>query len=307
MRVVDYLAVLLVMLIWGLNFTVAKIALDQLSPLMLTALRSVMVAALLVPFFRVPRAMLGRVFLVSLTMGSFHFPLLFTGLSGVDAGVAAFAIQLQVPFSVILARILLKDRFTWLQAAGIVVAFTGVAIIGGEPRTLGSLVALLCIVAASFAWAVSNIQVKHLEGVSGLALSAWVSLFAAPQVLAASLLTETGQWDQLRNLDAAAWGALAYMALLVTVLSYAIWYWLVQRHPLTLVVPYTLTVPLFGVISAVIVLGEPLTGYLVGGGLLIILGLAITMRPGLDRALRKFWLRSLPRSSATLPMDRASK
>ncbi len=98
-----------IMAIWGLNFVIAKIGLQQLPPLLMMALRWVLVAVLLLPFVKPPRGRWRQVMLVSVTLGFLHFALMFTGLQHIDASTAAIAIQLQVPFAALLSAVIFKD------------------------------------------------------------------------------------------------------------------------------------------------------------------------------------------------------
>ena len=264
-----------VTLVWGFNFGIAKLGLEQLPPVFMMALRFALVAVLLVPFSPLPRGRVREIFALSFTLGAVHFPLMFTGLRGVDAAAAAIAVQTQVPFSALIAAVVFKDRLGWRRTLGMGVAFAGVAVLAGEPRFAGGLWSFLMIIAASFVWAVANVQMKFLGDLNGFAVNGWMSLFAVPQLLAVSLLLETGQLDALAAADWKAFAAIVYTALCVTILGYGLWYWLLHRYPVNQTMPFSLLVPLFGVLSGIVVLGEPLLPSIVLGGLLTVGGVAV--------------------------------
>lgn len=275
----DILLALLVVALWGMNFAAAKIGLREFPPLFMMFLRFSAVAAILLPFVKVPRGRMGGIALLSVILGTVHFPLMFNGIMGIDAATASVVAQLQVPFASLLAAVFFGDRLGWKRAFGMAVAFAGVAVIAGEPRLEGSLVSLAMIVAASFAFAGANVQIKRLGSVDGYALNAWMGLFAAPQLLALSLLLEDGQWAALTGAGLAGWGALAYIVVAATIVAYGLWYGLMRRNDVNQAVPYMLLVPVFGVLGGVAVLGESLTWTLVAGGLLTVAGVGIiTMR-----------------------------
>src|SRR5690606_5540116 len=188
-----------VMVLWGFNFVAAKWGLEELPPLALTALRFLLVALLLVSFVPRPRGRMGEIAALSVTLGSLHFGLAYTGLKGVDASVAAVAMQIQVPFAALLAALVFKDRLGWGRAAGMAVAFLGIVLLAGEPRTESSLFSLALVIAASGLWAVGAIQIKRFGPVNVFALNAWISLFAAPQMVLASAVLESGQWQAIAN------------------------------------------------------------------------------------------------------------
>lgn len=266
---------LLVMIIWGLNFPVAKFGLQEMPPLLLLAFRFAAVALLLVPFVPIPKAKMGQIFMLSVVLGTIHFALMFVGISGVDASVASIAIQLQVPFAAIMAAIVFKDRFGWRRMLGMGLAFGGIVLIAGEPRMQTSLLYLGLVVAASFVWAVSNIQVKLIGAINPLSLTGWTALFAFPQLLVWSWILESGQRAAIVDSSWVPWAVIAYMAILVSVVGYGIWYYLVPRYQVNQTMPFTLTVPVFGVFFGVWLLGESVTLPMLLGGALTILGVGI--------------------------------
>lgn len=264
-----------IMAIWGLNFAVAKIGLEQLPPILMMALRFGFVALVLGPFVKLPKGRFRPIFLISVSLGLLHFSLMFTGLAGIDAATAAIAIQLQVPFAALLAAIVFQDRLGWRRALGMAIAFGGVALIAGEPRLAGSYLALAMVVAAACIWSVANVQIKLLGEIDGMVLNAWVAIFATPQLLAASLLLEAGQWAAITSADWRAWASVFYQSALVFGLGYGIWYRLLRLYQVNQTMPFLLLVPVFGVAASVALLGEQLTATLVTGGLLTVAGVGI--------------------------------
>ncbi len=266
------------MAIWGLNFVVAKWGLAEFPPLFIMALRFLLVAALLVPFARVPRGKMLPIAALSVTLGSVHFPLMFSGLNGIDAATASIAAQAQVPFSSLLAAVLFKDKLGWRRAFGMAAAFAGVVVIAGEPRLAGSLTPLFMILGASVAFAAASMQMKSIAGVDGFALNGWMALFAAPQLMVLSLLLESGHGAALANATLWGWGAIVYMAVGVTIGAYGMWYPLLRRYQVNQTMPYLLTVPVFGVAAGVLLMGDPFTLRLVLGGLLTVGGVAFIVQ-----------------------------
>jgi O-acetylserine/cysteine efflux transporter len=277
---------LLIAMIWGFNFAVAKIGLAQLPPIMMMALRWGLVGLLLAPFVKPPRGRWRQVFMVSFTLGFVHFALMFTGLQRLDAATAAIAIQLQVPFAALLAAVFFNDKLGWRRALGMAIAFIGVAIVAGEPRLTGSYVPLALVIVAACIWSVANVQIKKIGEVDGMMLNAWVGVFAAPQLALASLVLEEGQWAALAAADWRAAMAVVYQAVLVVIVGYGGWYWMLHRYAVNQVMPFTLLVPGIGVLSGVLVLGETLTLPLIVGGLLTVIGVGVItiIRPKLVAA-----------------------
>lgn len=276
----DYLLVLVVVAIWGVNFVVIKVGVAEFPPFLMTALRFGVVAVLVVPFFSVPRQHMKWLLLLSVTFGSLHFGLLFAGVAGMDASTGAILAQLGVPFSTLLAVVFLKDRLGPWRTGGLVVAFLGAAVLAGEPR-LPALGPFVLIVVAALGWAVSNMLIHKVADVHPLAVTGWISLFATPQVALWSFLFEDGQVQAVIEASWLAWGALLYVSLLASMLAYSLWYHLLGRHAVNQVVPFTLLAPVIGVAASAVLLGEPLTVYKLVGGALTILGVGtILMRQG---------------------------
>lgn len=275
---------LFVMVIWGLNFAVGKIALTELPPIFFMAVRFTLVALALVWFAPVPRGHLRGLFIASMFIGAGHYAIFFTGLAGVEAGAASIALQLQVPFAALVAAFVFRERLGWLPAAGMAVAFAGVVVIAGTPRIGGDPIPFLLCIASGFVWALGNIRVKQLGRLNSFSVNAWIAVFTAPQLFALSLLFEDGQLGALAEAGWRGWGGILYMTVAVSIVSYSIWYWMIARFEVNQTMPLTLLMPVFGVASGVAFLGEALTQRLVLGGILTIAGVAVIQLYGLGAA-----------------------
>jgi O-acetylserine/cysteine efflux transporter len=278
MKPFDLFLAVVVMLIWGVNFVVAKFGLAELPAILLMAMRFGAVALFLLPFVRMPRGRLKGIALLSVSLGTVHYAFMFTGMSRLDAGTTAILTQLQVPFSALIAAMLYGERLGWVRALGMAVAFSGVAIMMGEPRLTADLVAVGFVILATLVWALANIQIKELGPVDGFSLNAYLGLFAAPQLLVTSLLLESGHREVL---VAANWTTVAlavlYLAVMVQIVSYAIWYRLLRLYPVNQLMPITLLCPVLGVLAGVVILGEVLTWTAILGSAATLAGVAIIM------------------------------
>jgi len=272
----DHVALLVgVMVFWGLNFVAAKFGYRDLEPMFMLSIRFLIMGLVLVPFVTLPRGKMLHVFGLSFTLGSLHFGLMFTGITGVDAAVAAIAIQLQVPFAAILAALLFKDYLGWRRMLGMIGAFIGIALIAGEPRMESSLFHLGLIIIGSLVFATSNIQVKAMGDAPPLGVLGWSSLFAAPQLFLLSLIFEDNHWRDIQAAGVYGWGAIAYMTVCVGLIGYGIWYSLMRRYQVNQIMPFTLLVPVFGVFGGVWILGEQMTWQMVIGSILTMAGVAV--------------------------------
>ena len=275
MKPFDLFTAILVPVIWGMGFIVAKAGMTHFSPILLMALRFTLTAACLIWFFRPPPGVYRQLFWISLVSAALQYSLTFNGLRGIDASTAGLLVQLEVPFGLLMAWIVLGDRMTLRQALGILVAFGGAVLIIGEPRLSGDLVYAFLVIAGAFTWSVGQIMIKKLGNVGGFNLLTGVALFAAPQLFVASLLFEQNQVEQVMTASAAAWGAVVYLGLVMTALGYGLWYRLLGHYSVNQVMPFLLLLPVTSVCGGIFFLGESLTIKIALGGCLAIGGVAM--------------------------------
>ena len=272
----DVVLAVLISVIWGVNFVIAKAGLDQLPPILLVCIRFILVSAVLVPFVKRPTGHWRGIFWLAVTLGLLHFSFIFTGMTAVDAAVAAITVQSQVVFAAVLAAIIFKDPPGWRRLTGMAVSVAGVAVLVGAPTGSSETWAIAFIIVAALLFAVANIQMTKLNALDGLSMNGWVAMFAAPMLAVATLVLEDGQ---LAAMEAANWwivaGVILYQAVIVVMFGYTCWHRLLGRHGVQTMMPFTLLVPLNGVVSGVVFRGEPLTWGLIVGGTLTIVGVAI--------------------------------
>jgi O-acetylserine/cysteine efflux transporter len=272
----DLMLMLLIQLIWGVNFVVVKVGLAHMPPLFFVALRFGVAALVLFPFAGLPRHRLKQVIPLSFTLGVMHFTLIFTGMHYLDAATTAIAVQLQVPFSAILAAFFFGETLHWRRITGMVIAFAGIVLIAGQPRFLDNPWPLASVVAAAMVWSVANVQVKIIgDAVDAVHLNGWIALLAAPQLLVISYFLEGDRWPHPTEIGWAGFGALGYQALIVAAFSYWIWYNLMRRYPVNQVMPFMLLQPLIGVAAGAMLLSEDVTSRMIAGGIAILIGVAI--------------------------------
>ena len=275
MSLLDILAAIIVALIWGVNVAVVKTCVAEFPPIFLTGFRFLIVAMLLIWWVRPPWKKMRLIGLLSFVFGGLHFGGIFFGLRGVDVSIASILILIGVPFSVLFARILLNERFGWRKMCGMAIAFSGLLILLGEPSTTSSPLHLTVFVIAIVAWGLGNTIIKMIGPINSFALNAWMGLFASVQLLIVSMFFETGQLTALQNASITAWGALIYIVLLASIAGYGLWYYLVGKYDVTKVVPFTLLVPVVGVLSGVFLMGEEITLAKTTGGIVTLIGVAI--------------------------------
>jgi len=244
-------------LLWGIGFTFAKAGLNEFPPLFLMGLRFSLASLVLVWFVPIPRGQLKQIFWISFVGSTLQYGMTFTGLSMLDASLAIIIIHLEVPFSVLLAAIILKDNPGIQRILGMLISFAGIVLIAGQPSLSGQLYAILLTAAGAMMWAVGQVMVKRLENPpSGFALTAWIGVFSGPQMILGSFIFEDSQLESLSNASWIGWGVILYLALIMTVLGYGIWYSVLSRNPVSKVMPVMLLLPVFTIASSMFFLGE---------------------------------------------------
>ncbi|MGN1055429.1 MAG: EamA family transporter [Comamonas sp.] len=280
----DWMAALVVIVVWGVNFVVMKWGLQSLSPLLLCALRFMAASLPFVLWVRRPANLSWRLLAAyGLVQGVGQFGLLFLGLHwGMPAGMASVVLQTQAFISLVLAAVFLHERPQPWQWLGLCIAIVGLITIGashGEGATQMTLIGFLCTVGAAAMWAVSNLLTRRAAQAGPyepLPFLVWSSLFPIAPLLLLSYWLEGG-WPQMQSqLIGITWqgaGAAAYLALLSTLLGYGLWTRLLQRYPASTVAPLSLLVPVIGLLSAMLLLGETPTGVQWLGTLGVLLGM----------------------------------
>ncbi|HEY1273285.1 MAG TPA: EamA family transporter [Thermoleophilaceae bacterium] len=268
---------------WGFNFVVIEWGLGETPPLFLCALRFCL-AALAVAFVPRPQLPWRLIAAVGVTLGVVKFGLLFTGMDvGVTAGLASLVLQCQVPFTVILAAIVLGERIGPRGIAGLAAAAGGFAVIGVSRGGGVTVTGLVLVVAAGAAWAVANMMMKRASGADPIAFIAWMSLVPIVPLLALSIATEH---PSLADLSGRALPAAAYIAFVSTLGGFAAWSWLMRVHDAGRVASFALLVPIFGMTFGALLLGERITAAHVAGAGLVLAGLALVLAPRRRAAVR---------------------
>lgn len=278
MKPLHLLAAIGVVAIWGCNFVVIKLGLDELPPLLLCALRFLFAALPAVFFVKRPDVPMRSIVVYGLVMFGLQFAFLFGGMAlGISAGLASLALQLQSFLTIALAAWLLNNRPSGFQVGGALLALSGIGVVaanlGGDVSALG----LVAVILAALAWACGNLMSKRFGKVNMFALVIWASLVVPLPMLALSLLLE-GPGLIVDSVTGMGWTAVASIAYLVyptTLLGFAVWNRLLNLYPVASVAPLTLLVPVFGMTSSVMVLQEDLQPWKVAAFLLVILGLCV--------------------------------
>lgn len=282
----DGLLAMLVVVVWGLNFVVIKLGLHNMPPLMLAGLRFMLVAFPAVLFVARPKIPFRLFAAYGLTISFGQFAFLFCAIKfGMPVGLASLVLQAQAFFTIILGAMAFSERLQTKQFAGIALAIVGVLVLikgslGGQDVAL---VGFILTLAAALCWACGNIFNKKIMQLEQrppiMSLVVWSALIPVVPFFAASLMMD-GPALMLHSLlavDATTILSLCYLAFVATIIGYGIWGSLLGRYETWRIAPLSLLVPVVGMGSAALLLGETLSAMQLVGAALIMAGLFINV------------------------------
>lgn len=279
------LLAILVAAIWGVNFLAIHASLAAFPPFFLVALRFTLIAVptlLLVPRPKVPlRWLVGY----GLGFGVAQFTFLYAGMAaGMPPGLASLVLQAAAPFTLVLGAVLLRERVGARQWVGIAVATAGMVLVGVSRAQASALLPFLLVLAGGLGWAFGNLASRLAQPPNPLHLTLWMSVVVPVPMLALSLLVEGPERiggalaGSLAASAVPAWVGLAYTCVVGTAVGSGIWTWLLARHPAGLVAPFSMLVPVAGLLAAGLVLGERPSWLEAAGGLVVVAGVLVGAR-----------------------------
>ena len=279
----DLLLALLVIIVWGLNFVVIKVGLHGMPPMLMGALRFMLAAFPAILFVRRPQVPLRWMLAYGMTISVGQFAFLFYAMYvGMPAGLASLVLQSQAFFTLFFAALFLGERLRGSNLLGLLIAASGLVLIGLQGGQAMTLAGFALTIAAASMWALGNVVTRKLGKVNLVGLVVWGSLIPPLPFLALSLWLEGPELisQSLRSLSLDSLLVLAYLAFGATILGYGLWSRLLSRYPASQVAPFSLLVPVVGISSSALLLGERLGGLQMVGAALVMAGLLINVWGG---------------------------
>ena len=280
MPISHVLLALLVVFVWGINFIFVKLGLDEISPLLLCALRFLLASIPAVFFIKPPIVSFRIVAIYGLVMFALQFSLVFTGMKvGMTPGMASLIMQVQVFFSMFFAIIFLGEKPGLGQLFGALVAFTGIGLVAFHFDQNVSLLGFLCILGAAATWGIGNLITKKIKSANLIAVIAWGSFVACLPMFVLALIFEgpASFVSSYQHITIKGLSSLFYIVYISTWVGYGVWNWLLSRYPVGVIVPFSLLVPVVGILSSILVFGEPFELWKLVAGILVISGLCINI------------------------------
>jgi O-acetylserine/cysteine efflux transporter len=281
MRPVHVALAVLVAAVWGLNFVVIEVGLEDFPPLLLSSLRYFLAS--------LPLLVLGGragvpwkwVLAVGGAIGVVKFSLLFVGMDvGMPAGLASLVLQVQAFFTVGFAIVLLGERPHAVVGAGLALATAGLALVAGGLDGIATPAGFALVIGAAAAWGIGNVAIKRAAPRDPFRFMSWICVVPPLPLLALSLAFEGPSeiGDALAGIDLGGIAAVAYIAFAATTFGWGLWAFLLRAYSAGTVAPFSLLVPVFGLGFAALLLGEPLTVRTVIAAVLVVSGVLLTQR-----------------------------
>jgi O-acetylserine/cysteine efflux transporter len=302
----------LVTFIWGVNFTFIAWGLESFPPLMLTALRFFFTAIPLVLFLNPPKFN-RTLFIYAIGTFVMQYAFVFTAMHlGSSPGLTALLLQIQIFITVLLAYFILGEAVSRMQIIGMLVGVLGLSVIalnlGGDMPLAG----FICILVAAIGWSFGNIASKQASkqasektseqttlkamqqgtgasvvspntgknkasALSALALVVWGGLIACVMLTISSLIFETDAWQLATFTEASlkSWLSLGFIVYISTLIGFGLWAHLLSQNTASKVMPFALLVPVFGMVTSVLLTGEVVTWWKMLAMMLILSGLLL--------------------------------
>ncbi|GAA3067808.1 MULTISPECIES: EamA family transporter [Actinomycetes] len=270
-------------LCWGLNVIAIHISLEHFPPLFLAGARFLLLALPAVIFVPWPGVRLRHLLGFGLGTGTVQFVGLYLGMAaGLPAGVASLVLTCAAPLTLVLGVILLREPTSGSAAAGAGLALGGLALAGwARGGGGGEWAPFLLVLLGAVGWAAGTLASRRAQAEDPLALVLWMAVVPPVPLLGLSLVVEGP--EEIRDALAAsiswqaapAWAGLTYTVLVGSLLAPVVWVWLLRRHPAGTVAPYSMLVPVVGLVAAWALLGERPAGLELVGAVLVVVGVLV--------------------------------
>ncbi len=279
MKPADIFLAILVAVTWGLGFVASRLALDELSPALMTAMRFA-IAALPCLFVRRPKVSWGVLIAISGTLFLGQFLAQSWAIAhDVPVGLTSVIVQSQALFTVAFAALAFREIPTRMQIAGIGVAAIGLLMICGTVGFDFSVGAFAVLLISPVSFAIGNLLLRRARNVPMFDLFAWLCLVPPLPLLALALVVDGPQatWQSLTHMTPTGIGSMLFIGVITTCVAYWLWGRLLRDYTAAQVVPFALLVPFIGAAASSVIFGERFGPLRLAGMVTVVGGIAIML------------------------------
>lgn len=276
----DIFLLLIVVIIWGLNFSVIKLGLENLDPFVLTALRFFFSAIPFVFFIKKPDLPLKYMITYGLLFGVGLWGMVSLGIFfGLSAGLSSLVLQISVFISIFLAAILFKEKISFIKKIAFFIALFGLALIMTVTDGSVSLLGILFVLLAALAMGLTNIFVKKTKIKNLFSFMVYSSFFSPIPLLILAYLTSGSEafiftWQ---TFDFNTIFSILFQAYPVTLFGYWVWNSSINKYPISLIAPFGLLVPISGFLGSYLIYDENIGFLKLIASLMIFMALVINV------------------------------
>ncbi|HZC96112.1 MAG TPA: EamA family transporter [Bradyrhizobium sp.] len=279
MKPADVFLAVLVAVTWGFGFVASRLALDELSPALMTAMRFAIAA---VPCLLVSRPKVSWAVLIAISSTLFLGQFLAQSWAiahSVPVGLASVIVQSQALFTVAFAALAFGEFPTRLQMAGIGVAAVGLLMICGTVGFDFSVGAFAVLMISPVSFAVGNLLLRRARDVPMFDLFAWLCLVPPLPLLLLAFAVDGPQatWQSLSHMSLTGWISMIFVGAISTCFAYGLWGRLLRDYTAAQVVPFALLVPFVGAAASSVVFGETFGPLRLAGMLTVVGGIALML------------------------------
>jgi O-acetylserine/cysteine efflux transporter len=274
----DALLAVLITAIWGFNYSVIKLGLTNVDPLVLAGIRFSLCAFPAVLFVKRPNTGWRYIIAYGLIFGVGLWGVVNLGIrAGISAGLASLVLQFSACFTMLLGALVFRESLTRYQHAGIALALIGlcctILVTDGTATPVG--LALVLVGAAS--WSIANIIIKKSQTKEVFSFLVWSSVFSPIPLFVLALASggPAAYTSLVRHLDATVITSVLFQAYPNTIFGYWVWNSLLRKYAVSSVAPLSLLVPIFGMVGSMLIFGERLEGAKLLAFGLIVSGLVV--------------------------------
>ncbi|MBN8520854.1 MAG: EamA family transporter [Alphaproteobacteria bacterium] len=279
MNLKSSLIALWVVIIWGSNFPVIKLGIEELSPFAFLTLRFFITGLIFLPFMKWPGWLVVRdLFIIGFLIGILHQGLMFYGLQFTGAGTMSILLQSQVIIATLIGWLFFKEQIGWRTTIGILLGFSGIVVLMGGFHASTEIKGYALGILSALFIALAYIRMRRLRDMHSPTFIALINITVAPIMLIMSLAYDCGSWiETLPQADLSVLaGTLAYQVFAIS-LGHMLWQKLLEKHPVSQVIPWCLLIPVFGVMGGILMLDETFTWNILVGGMMTLAGVGIVM------------------------------
>ncbi len=265
---------------WGLSFVAIRIGLESFSPFTLCAIRFFLAGFPLILLYEFPPVDWRRLVIYSLFIGVLQYGLMFWAIYlKLPAGMSSVLIQTQVYITIFFAWVIFRERVSLLQIAGFVISAAGLMIIGYDYFGGAEAVGFLLILLSALFWSAGNILLKTFRIEDFAGFIAWTSFLSSLPLFALAVSAEGApqMLQQVQSASLRSWLAIIFMPVFATQVAFALFSKMMLKLPAAKVMPFGTLVPVFGLGSNALFLGERMPSRVLLGAILVLAGLVIAV------------------------------